>query len=251
MGTSSDDLDEPDCEKSCNELPLGDVQSDRKVEVLQWLPGDKENPYNWSFARKWFAVSVALFGTLLLPLNGTSITIAAVEINKEFHISDTSTLTNSYWTMTSWTLGGAFFCIVGLPLMEEFGVRASYLSTYVFFYLMIIPQAVAPNFATLVVTRFFSGGCVTFLANTLCSMIPDLWEGEEARSLPIGLYVLVYVLANTLGPPLFAPVTQLIGNWRWCVATHFRSSVAWLADSFGVGYSTYSSLCTGHFIHCA
>lgn len=105
-------------------------------------------------------------------------------------MSDTATFTNSYWTVTSWTLGGAVFIIIGLPLMEDTGVRIGYLASYVCFFLMVIPQAVAQNFATLVVTRFFSGGFVALLANTIASMIPDLWEGDAARSLPVSLYIL-------------------------------------------------------------
>lgn len=74
--------------------------------------------------------------------------------------------------------------------MEDTGVRIGYLASYVCFFLMVIPQAVAQNFATLVVTRFFSGGFVALLANTIASMIPDLWEGDAARSLPVSLYIL-------------------------------------------------------------
>lgn len=82
------------------------------------------------------------------------------------------------------------FIIIGLPLMEDTGVRLGYLISYVCFFLMVIPQAVAQNYATLIVTRFFSGGFVAMLANTIASMIPDLWEGDAARSVPVGLYIL-------------------------------------------------------------
>nr|POF03455.1 putative mfs-type transporter [Quercus suber] len=186
-----------------------------QIQVLDWDgPNDPTNPYNWSPARKWLVAGTALVGTLIVPLNGTSITVAAAAISEEFNVNDGATFTNTYWTVTSWSIGGAVFVIVFLPLMEDLGVRRGYLVFYLLFLLMVIPQAVAQNFATLVVTRFFSGGCVALLANTISSVIPDIWAGAEARSVPVGLYILLYLVGSTLGPPMFAGVTQHIGNWR-------------------------------------
>lgn len=187
------------------------------IHIIDWDgPDDPAIPSNWSPARKWLVAGTALFGTLIVPLNGTSITLAATSIGSEFHVSD-AVFPNTYWSVTSWSLGGAVSIIVLLPLMEDLGVRTGSLITYVFFLLMIIPQAFAQNFATLVVTRFFSGGCVTLLANIISSIIPDLWTGDSARSLPVSVYVLLYLVGATLAPPMFAGVMQHIGDWRWLV----------------------------------
>lgn len=183
--------------------------------LLDWdSPSDPGNPYNWPVVRKRLVTGIALLSTLLVPLNGTSITVAAIEINKQFGISD-ATFPNSYWPVASWSLGGALFVIIFLPLMEDIGIRIGFMVSYVFFLLMIIPQALAKNFATLIVTRFFSGGCVALLANTVASVIPDIWADDKARSIPVGLYILMFEIGNTLGPPMFAGVMQYIGNWRW------------------------------------
>lgn len=192
--------------------------NDKKTPIaLGWDgPNDRSNPYNWPTSRKWLIASIALTGTLILPWNGTSITVAAAEINEAFGVSDSS-FPNSYWVVTSWSLGGTLFVILLLPMMEDFGVQLGYLAFYVFFLLLLIPQAVAQNFATLVVSRFFTGGCVALLANTIASIIPDLFEDERARSIPVTVYVFFYIAGSTLGPPLFAGVMQNIGNWRWLV----------------------------------
>lgn len=192
------------------------TSSGKDVTVLDWDGlDDPQNPYNWSKKRKWIVTGAALVGTFIVPLNGTSITVAANEINKEFNVHDHSNFSNSYWPVTSWSVGGALFIIAFLPLLEDIGVRVGYIVTYAFFLLMIIPQALAQNFATLVVTRFFSGGCVALLANTISSVIPDIWSDDKARSVPIGLYIMLYLTGSTLGPPMFAGVMQHIGNWRW------------------------------------
>jgi MFS family permease len=177
-------------------------------------PNDPALPYNWPSSRKWTVTLIALLGTLIVPWNGTSITVAAREINRDFSISD-DPFPHSYWAVTSWSLGGAVSIIFLLPLLEDFGVRTGHLVSYVVFLLFIIPQALARNFATLVVTRFFSGGCVALIANSCASIIPDLWRDERGRSLPVSIYIFFYIAGSTLGPPLFAGVVQNIGDWRW------------------------------------
>ncbi|KAK3643924.1 hypothetical protein LTR56_006775 [Elasticomyces elasticus] len=188
---------------------------EKNSTILDWDgPNDPGNPYNWSLTRKRLVTGIALLSTLLVPLNGTSITVAAIEINEEYGISDAA-FPHSYWPVASWTLGGALFVILLLPLMEDIGIRIGFIVSYAFFLVMIIPQALANSFATLIVTRFFSGGAVCLLANTVASVIPDIWADDRARSIPVGLYILTYEMGNTLGPPMFAGVMQYIGNWRW------------------------------------
>jgi len=65
------------------------------------------------------------------------------------------------------------------------------------------------------VTRFFSGGCVTLLANTAASIIPDVWDDDRTRSLPVAIYILCYLAGSTLGPPIFAGILSATENWRW------------------------------------
>lgn len=191
----------------------------QNVQTLSWDgPDDPTNPVNWSKRKKWIVTGAALFATLMACWNGTSITAAAGLINEEFHVSDAN-FPHSYWPMCSWSVGGAVFIILFLPLMEDLGVRVGFMVTYVAFVLFIIPQAVAQNFATLIVTRFFSGGCASLLANTIASVIPDVWATEEERSIPVGLYILLYLWGSTLGPPVFGGVTQFLAtdseSWRW------------------------------------
>jgi len=187
----------------------------QEPQVLDWDgPHDPGNPVNYTKTRKWIIVGTALLSTLIVPLNGTSIAIAVHEINAEFGISDAS-FPNSYWSITSWSVGGAIFVIIFIPLLEDIGVLYGFLGFYLFFLLMLIPQALAQNYATLVVTRFFAGGAVALLANTISTTIPDLWEDDRGRTIPVSLYILCYTAGATLGPPLFAGVIQHIGNWRW------------------------------------
>ncbi|KAJ5709192.1 hypothetical protein N7493_010526 [Penicillium malachiteum] len=184
------------------------------IEVVSWDgPRDPGNPYNWSLRQKWTLTILASFATFVTMMNGTIITVAHVTINEEFGISDAS-FPNSYWPVTSWAIGGGCFSLLILPLMEDFGVRRVFLLTWLVFVCFVIPQALAQNFATLIVTRFFAGGCVAILANTSATVVGNVWDTEKARNIPVSLYIVAYLTGASIGPVIGAPIYQFL-SWRW------------------------------------
>ncbi|CAG7922737.1 unnamed protein product [Penicillium olsonii] len=174
---------------------------------------DPENPYNWPVSRKWALTCLAAFTTFLSMMNGTIITVAHFEISERFSVTETS-FPNSYWPVTTWASGGACSALFILPLAEEFGTRPVFLSTYLLFLCFLVPQAVAQNFATLVVTRFFAGGCVAILANTAAGVIGNIWSTEWSRSIPVSLYILGYMAGSSMGPVMGAAIHESL-DWRW------------------------------------
>lgn len=94
--------------------------------TIDFVPNDPENPFNWSVSKKWRVTLLACLMTFVVQINGTMMTSAAVQINESFHVSDEA-FPHSYWPVLSWNLGGAAAPMIGLPLMENFGVRWTYL----------------------------------------------------------------------------------------------------------------------------
>lgn len=64
--------------------------------------------------------------TFVVQINGTAMTSAAERINESFGVSDEH-FPHSYWPILSWNLGGAAAPMLALPLMENFGVKWSYI----------------------------------------------------------------------------------------------------------------------------
>lgn len=208
---SSDTLNDTDINRRTHAQPM---DLDPEIEIVDWDgPNDPENPFNWSDTRKIIITAAALFACLTVLTNGTMITVAHNAINEEFGISDAN-FPNSYWPVTSWALGGALFTLVVLPLMEDFGLRWGFLITYFSFVCFIIPQAVAQNFATLIITRFFAGGCVSTIANTVAGIICDVWVGDLGRTVPMSLFITLYLVGSTSGPVIGAGIFQHL-SWRW------------------------------------
>lgn len=107
--------------------PNGALAFESEETFVDWDgPNDPENPFNFPLAKKWRVTLFACFMTFVVQINGTMMTSAAEQINESFHISDEH-FPHSYWPVLSWNLGGAAAPLLGLPLMENFGVRWSYL----------------------------------------------------------------------------------------------------------------------------
>ena len=84
------------------------------------------NPYNWTSKRKWTVLMISAIVTMTVGLNATSITTPSKIIAEHFHVSDEG-FTKSFWPVTTWNTGAALGPMVGLPLLENFGVRNGYL----------------------------------------------------------------------------------------------------------------------------
>lgn len=189
-------------------------KADAEPKYLNWSSSDDpSNPFNFPVSKKWRVTVLACSMTFLVQVSGTMLTSAALQINSSFHVSD-ETFPHSYWPVLSWNLGGAAAPLLGLPLMENFGVRWSYLAIYVVLIIFIIPQALAKNFATLIVTRIFAGSCSGVLANITSGIVSDIWRPGREQSFGTSLYIFALLSGLNMGPVFGSLVVQYT-TWRW------------------------------------
>ncbi|PYH68885.1 MFS general substrate transporter [Aspergillus vadensis CBS 113365] len=188
--------------------------SDSETVIITWDgDNDPKNPINWPPWKKSAVTGIGLFATFIALMNGTIITPAHYAIDRQFDINEAS-FPNSYWMITSWGVGGALSSLVVLPVMEDFGIRYVFLAVYLIYICFLIPTGVAQNFATLIITRFFSGGCVAILANTVAGIISNIYVGNRARTVPLSMYITIYLASSSMGPVIGASVYQFL-SWRW------------------------------------
>ncbi|KAF2673202.1 MFS multidrug transporter [Microthyrium microscopicum] len=196
------------------ELSTGNQPPGIDSDEPQWdNPHDPANPFNWPPSKKWALTLTACYVTLIVGLNATAMTTASETINQHFSISD-AYFAHSYWPVVSWTVGAALAPMIVLPILEDFGMRIGYITIYVLFIIFVIPQAVARNFATLIVCRFFSGCCGGVLQDVMDGIIADVWPDAVQRSLPVTCYVFCLLVGVTLGPVMGGAVISSLG-WRW------------------------------------
>ena len=174
---------------------------------------DPRSPFNWSKKRKWLLTLTACLGTLLVLMNATSITVGAEQIDEEFGISETS-FPNSYWMVTAWNLSAGFVPLFAVPLMEDYGIRNGYLLCYTLFAIFVIPQGLARNFATIIISRIISGGCAGTVFVQLAGILGDVWDGSIERTMPMNLYLFSYCTGLALGPVMGGAIIKYL-HWRW------------------------------------
>ncbi|KAJ5435068.1 hypothetical protein N7491_005663 [Penicillium cf. griseofulvum] len=75
-------------------------------------------------------------------------------------------------------------------------------------------RRLAPNFVTLIVIRFFSGGCVPLINDAVAGITSNVFHGDRARSVPFCLYVSIYLAATSLGPDVGSVILQFM-SWCW------------------------------------
>ncbi|KAL1643906.1 hypothetical protein SLS58_004580 [Diplodia intermedia] len=86
--------------------------------------------------------------------------------------------------------------------------------SYIMFLIWMVPSAVAKNFATLIVTRFFDGGFSSVSINIVGGTITDIWRGDRDRSLPMSIFGLTSVVGIALGPFIGSAIAANM-YWRW------------------------------------
>lgn len=199
-----------DEEAAANDEKLAAATTNKTID---FVPNDPDNPFNWPVAKKYRACILACIMTFMVQINGTMMTSAAEQINESFHVSDKD-FPHSYWPVLSWNLGGAAAPLVGLPLMENFGVRYTYLGIYAVLIIFIIPQAVAQNFATLIVVRIITGSCTATLANITSGIVSDIWYAGLTKSFFTSMYIFALLSGLSMGPVFGSLVVQYT-TWRW------------------------------------
>lgn len=170
----------------------------------------------WPAAKKWTTIMTAAVVTFLVGINSTALLSATQEVSERFHVDDSS-FDNSFFLVTAWNAGAAIVPLVILPAMEDFGIRPIYIGLYVLFTIFVMVQAVAKNFATLIVARVIAGSCGGALQNAIDGMVADIWgEDSKRKSFCLSVFILALLGGVTVGPVMGGIIIRSV-SWRWYV----------------------------------
>jgi multidrug resistance protein len=117
-------------------------------------------------------------------------------------------------------LGLSFFVLgIGLgpmflgPLSEFYGRRLIYVVSWTLYVIFIIPQAVAQNIETVIVSRFLDGFAGSAFLAVSGGTVGDLFTANELQA-----PMLMFSLAPFVGPsigPLIGGFINYNTDWRW------------------------------------
>ncbi|PRP78004.1 polyamine transporter 3, partial [Planoprotostelium fungivorum] len=177
--------------------------------IVDWLPGDVEDPMKWSDLRKWSLTLFVSIATLAVAFCSSAYSGGAREILLEFKTGTIEFILG----VSLFVLGFALGPLLWAPLSEIFGRRLLFLITYAALTAFNAGAAGAQNIETLLILRFFAGSFgsspLTNSGGTLADMFP-----AKTRGLAMVLFAAAPFLGPAIGPIVGGFVGQTIG-WRW------------------------------------
>ncbi|KAL1389009.1 benomyl/methotrexate resistance protein [Phyllosticta capitalensis] len=187
---SRGDAIDPEKEFEVTWETLPDSEASRKVQ----------NPRTMSLARRWLIVII---------VSTSSLCVTYEQIEKKFHSSrEVATL-----GLSLFVAGLGVGPMILSPLSEFYGRRAVYLGSYTFFLIWVIPSAVAPNMATILVARFLDGFSGSAFLSVAGGTVGDCFARHEL-SAPMMIYTASPFIGPELGPLVGGFINQY-SSFRW------------------------------------
>jgi len=176
-----------------------------------WDGGDSDplNPRSYSTPRKWMITLIVVSGSFCVTCTSSIYTSTYAQMEAAFGVSRIIATLG----LSTFVLGLGFGPMLFSPLSEFYGRRPIYLVSWSIFLIWIIPSAVAPNIATMIVSRFFDGFAgSTFLAVS-GGTVGDLFAKEHLQ-VPMAIFTVAPLVGPTVGPLLGGLINYNV-NWRW------------------------------------
>jgi multidrug resistance protein len=172
----------------------------------------KDDPYyplNWTFKKK--VVTTALYGFTTMGATFASSVYAPgiQQISEEFHVSREVSTLGLALLLAGFGLGPLLWA----PLSEMYGRKLAVLTPYFLAAIFSFATAVAKDFQTVMITRFFAGFFGSAPITNTGGVLGDIFSADQ-RGLAIVGYALAVVGGPTLGPIVGGAIVQN-GSWRW------------------------------------
>ncbi|RMZ47439.1 hypothetical protein AFCA_001706 [Aspergillus flavus] len=195
------------------DLPLTATQATihegKECILIDFVDGDKENPFNWDPRYKAFISLLLCLMTLFIGLATTAYSSGIDRMTKDLGVSTILGQLGLFTFNFTCALAPLFLA----PFCELAGRRVIYVGAYICFGLMFIGLALGKNIATILVCRALLGlfGCVgTILVG---GTFGDMYRPEE-RAIPMASFSYIAIL-GTVGAPIYAGFIDQALGWRW------------------------------------
>ncbi|KAK9579355.1 hypothetical protein V6Z93_009517 [Aspergillus fumigatus] len=186
------------------------------IEAKEPMPTDQsiqleeqENPRRWPAGKKWICTGILVLMTATIAFCSSIYTAAIPSISHAYGCSSTVATLG----ITTFPLGFASGPLLFAPLSEVWGRNTIFRVVLGLFVLFQIGCALAPNVASMIVFRFFSGFFGSPTVTNSGGSITDIWP-QDNRSVPLALFSAASFLGPVIAPTVGGFICQYT-SWRW------------------------------------
>ncbi|KAJ9096134.1 hypothetical protein QFC20_006509 [Naganishia adeliensis] len=190
-------------------VPTGFETRDPAFEIDFTPEHDPRNPRCWPLWYKVFVIFTKSYSTTAVVLYSTAYTSSLDGIISYFGV----TRIVATMGLTVFLLGMAVGSVVVAPLSEMYGRRPIYLISIVIFVVLLLPTALAHNYASILVPRLLSGIAASALVTNSPGTVNDL-VNDKYRALAFSIWAIGPMNGPVVGPIIGGFVYQYLG-WRW------------------------------------
>ncbi|KAK4684526.1 hypothetical protein P7C73_g5648, partial [Tremellales sp. Uapishka_1] len=181
-----------------------------KPYVVDWFPGDQENPMTWQPVYKWTVTMSVAVTTLAVAFASSCLSGATASIEEDFGVYPAQV----YVMVTSaFVLGFVVGPLLWAPMSEVLGRRKMFIGTYILFTAFNGGLIASQNVWTLIVLRFFAGTAGSSPLTNAGGTVSDVFDARQR-----GLGMAIFASAPFLGPalgPIIGGFLGETGGWRW------------------------------------
>nr|POE75795.1 putative transporter spbpb2b2.16c [Quercus suber] len=178
-------------------------------ETVEFSSDDPGNPQQWSLSVKYLQTLQVFLVGFVCPMASSILSPALDDIASTFNASKQAVLAGQTVFVAMLGIGPLFLA----PMSETFGRRPIFLICLTLFTLVQIPTALAPNLATFLVFRTFSGFFGSVGVANGGGSIADMFPTHK-RAPVLGVYLTAPLLAPTIGPFIASLLLSKVG-WEW------------------------------------
>ena len=169
--------------------------SNGELVFVTWDDNDPLNPVNWSTKYKYYMTTMAVLMSFFAATCAGIYGQGEHQMMKEFGVSREITILG----ISVFPLGYGIGPLILAPLSELWGRNSVYFVSYFVFIILFLPQALAKNITTVIVSRFLAGLAASTSATMVGGTIADMFRTEN-RGPPMALFGAMTMSGTGFGP---------------------------------------------------
>ncbi|KAK5129381.1 hypothetical protein LTR08_003541 [Meristemomyces frigidus] len=171
---------------------------------------DPKHAQNWPMKKKMGIACILIFDALAATFASSIFSPAATAVGEHFHVGKEVTVLGTSLFVIGYACGPLVFA----PLSELYGRRVPLIIAAFGFGVFNIAVAVAKDYQTLMISRFFAGLFGSCPLTVVAAVFADMFN-NEGRGVAVACFSATVITGPLIGPMVGGFITKSHLGWRW------------------------------------